>query len=171
MESIRIIIEKYNLGDLASIFGLIITIFGFIITLIKVRQSKNAAVLAQAISLKLREDLQRTDTVIEFSSAITLMDEIKRLHRQKAWEILPERYTSLRKSLISIKSSSDKLSIEQMKKLQSAIQNLKSIEEQVDSAIINKKELDNIDKLNKIIALQSDNLTEVLNEIRNNIGK
>ncbi|QQS36833.1 MAG: hypothetical protein IPM56_02415 [Ignavibacteriales bacterium] len=170
MESLKILLEKYSLGDLASIFGLIITIIGFVITFIKVRQSKNAAELAQVISLKLREDLQRTDTVIEFSAAIISMDEIKRLHRQRAWEILPERYTSLRKSLISIKSSNDKLSIEQMRKLQSAIQNLKSIEEQVDFAIIHKKEPDNVDKLNKIIALQADKLTEVLIEIRNKIG-
>ena len=171
MNNLKIILERYSLGDIASILGLLITIIGFIITFIKVRQSKNAAELAQEISLKLRDDLQRTDTVIEFSSAITSMDEIKRLHRKGAWEILPERYTALRKSLITIKSNNDNLSNEQMQKIQSAIQNLKSIEEQVDTAIIRKKEPENVDKLNKIIALQTDKLTEVLIEIRNKIGK
>ena len=167
-------IHKYiignGIGDYASIMALFITIVGFVLTFIKVLQSKKIAEQSKEIAEKIRTDIMRTDTVIEFSNAISTMDEIKRLHRKNAWEILPERYSVLRKTLISIKTSSKDLSDNQIKILQSAIQNFKNIEEQVEIALLQNKIPDNIDKLNKIISLQSDKLQETLIEIKNKIG-
>jgi hypothetical protein len=73
--------------------------------------------------------------VAEISTAIAAMEEIRRLHRDAAWPVLPDRYNALRKSLISIRRSGIDLSEEQQTLLQAAIKFLADIERRVDGAL------------------------------------
>lgn len=82
---------------------------GFVITIIGVWKSKSAAQHAREAAVGVRADMRRTDTVSELSAAITAMDEIKWLQRKAAWEILPDRYSSLRKALISVRTANASL--------------------------------------------------------------
>lgn len=159
-----------NLGDISSVFGVIITIVGFVFTLINVLRSKNAAIEAQRLTSKVREDIYKFDIISSIASAISTMEEIRRLHRQSAWEILPDRYSSIKRSLITIKKSEVELSKDHEKSIQGAITNFSSIEKQIESALFLKKAPDNIDKLNSLISKQIDILQEIFEEIRNRIG-
>ena len=92
-------IVRNNLGDLASLAGVIIAVVGFGLTLKNVYRSKAAATRAEEAAKETRDSIRLFDTVSEFAEAISTMDEIKRLHRQSAWVILPDRYATLRKLL------------------------------------------------------------------------
>ena len=90
-------ITENHVGDLASIAGIFITIIGFCVTLWNVWRSRSAAERAEMAANEARRMIRSYETVAEFSSAITLMEEIKRLHRSRQLDMLPDRYSALRK--------------------------------------------------------------------------
>ena len=117
-------IVRHNLGDLASVAGVIIVIVGFGFTLMNVYRSKAAATRAEEAAKETRESIRLFDTVSDFANSISTMDEIKRLHRESAWAILPDRYASLRKLLVTLRSANPGLSENHATTIQRAIQNL-----------------------------------------------
>ena len=157
-------------ADIASILGVLIGIIGFALVIVNVRRSKSAAEQAQQAVIDVRKDIQRVDTVANFSAAMTAMAEIKRLHRQSAWTILPDRYSALRASLISIKVSNPALPDHQSSALQGAIQNLRGIEEIVEKALASNETPENIPRLNRTVTRDLDSLQEILVEIQSQIG-
>ncbi|WP_133510490.1 hypothetical protein [Candidatus Thiosymbion oneisti] len=92
-------------GDWASAIGLIVTLIGFGLTLVGVWRSKSAAEKAKQAVIDVQRDIRKIDTVAELSAAISAMNEIKALQRKAAWEILPDRYSTLRKALITVRSA------------------------------------------------------------------
>ena len=171
LEQITQYIVDNNLGDWASVLGVFIAVIGFFITIYKVLRLKSAAVIVQNAVEKVREDVLRVETVAEFSAALSVMDEIKRLHRQQAWQILPDRYSHLRKSLITIKTSYSELEEDQKIALQSAISIFSGIEKQVEDALAKNLNSLDVPKLNRLISKQIDSLQEVLIEIQDKIGR
>lgn len=171
MDKIINLVVNNHLGDLASIIGVIITIIGFFVTIFNVLRSKSAATQAEQTALKIREDIKRIDIVAEISAAKGAIDEIKRLQRQEAWNILPDRYSALRTLLISIKSSNPDLPDKYKRALQNAIQHSKGIEEQIDGKIDESLKPSDTARLNAIISSQADALQEILAEIKNKIGR
>lgn len=160
-----------TVGDWASVVGVVIAVIGFIITIWGVWRSKNAAQEAKTAADKVRADMLRANTVGEFASALSEMEEVKTLHRQSLWALLPQHYSALRKSLILIKGSNPDLSDEQRAVLQGAIQYLASIERQVEKSTAGGGQPLNVPKLNALVSSQIDKLHEVLVEIRNRIGR
>lgn len=171
MEGITRFLAENNIGDVASILGVIIAIIGFAVIIINVWRSKKTVQQATQTILKVREDMLRANTVAEFSSALTSMEELKKLHRQKAWELLPERYSALRKSLISIRGANPNLRDIHKAALQSAIQHFSGLEKQVEESLTTNGEPPNVAKINSIVSRQINRLQEVLVEIRNEIGR
>src|SRR3954451_18288780 len=96
-------LADYRIGDLASIAGVAISIIGFIITVVNVRRSKSAAERAEAAANEARLLVRSYETVADFSAAIAIMDEIKRLHRTGQLDMLLDRYAALRKVLIGVR--------------------------------------------------------------------
>src|ERR1035441_1033775 len=88
----------------AENWGSIATVLGFVVTIWTLVRTKTAAVAARQAAEATKAQLSRVDTMTEFSSAIAIMDEIKRLHRVRAWELLPDRYSILRRLLASIQT-------------------------------------------------------------------
>lgn len=165
------ILETYHLGDFASIAGLIVTIIGFFITIINVIKSKNAATLAEETVRSVRSDLRLYQTVNGFSSALVTMDEIKRLHRQKEWILLPERYNNLRKSLISIRCENPVLSENDQKEIQAAITQFSGLEKLIDEHLSSDKTASiDIPKINSRVSKQIDRIQELLIKLNNKVG-
>ena len=121
-----------HVGELASIAGLIVTIVGFLYTLRNVKKSRMAAQDAKAAAEGVRQDMGRFDAVAELASAVTSIDEIKRHHRNAAWRILPDRYSALRKTLVSIRKSCTDLTKENQMALQRVITHLSNMEDQME---------------------------------------
>jgi hypothetical protein len=164
-------ISDNGLGDLASIAGLFLTLIGFTFTLYGLNKSRSAAESASTAAREAKDAILRTETISNFSSTVTAMEEVKRLHRAEAWEIMPDRYSFLRKSLISILSNNGTLSNEHKTLIQGAIVQFRELEGSVESYLSNKKASPNSARLNKIVTAQIDKLDEVLNKIKLESGQ
>ena len=160
-------IGKNKVGDIASILGLMLAIGGFIVTIIKINSSKSQINFTSQAVKAVEEQIRSMNNFSDFATAISTIDEIKRLHRVGAWQILPERYSSLRKLIISLKVSSNDLTDDQRSDLQSAIGVLSDLESKVEKGI-RKNELQTLNTitLNKVMSDQVDKLHEMLVDIK-----
>lgn len=158
-----------GIGDVASIAGVIISIIGFVITIIATIRSKDAASRAEAASEAVRKNIRFLDSVVDFSTVIAQLEEIKRLHRQHAWSILLDRYATLRKVLISLRGQLVTLTSEQHAVIQSAITNLSQIEQRVERDLAAKLEI-NVAKVNLTISADIDKLTLLLGRLKSDQG-
>jgi hypothetical protein len=125
-------LDQTRAGDLASLAGVLIALVGFAITIWNVRASKAAALRAEGAANKARGAIRLLDAVTDVSAAIKELEEIRRLHRGGAWPVLPDRYHTLRKSLISIRRLSPGLSNEQRTIIQAALRDLAVMENKVE---------------------------------------
>lgn len=158
-----------QVGSWASIIGASIGFIGFVITIIIVWKTKSAAQLTEKVVSDVRKDIRRIDTVSECSTAIAVMESILNLNRSHQWISLLEKYISLKKTLISIESNPD-LNDDHKVVLLNAVQTFTGIEGQVERAVENNTEPDDIPNLNATVAEQIGELQRVLAEIRNLIG-
>lgn len=147
-------------ADVADLAGLIITLIGFGLTLWGLRRARLAVERA-------RESIQKFNVAANFSAAISGMEEIKRLHRQAAWPILPDRYSDLRRILISIKENFNNFSDEEKSVITSSIQQLTNMEAAVESALQNNKPPPQVTRLNRILSDHIGAAQELLERLRN----
>jgi hypothetical protein len=167
-------LSKNYVADFANYLGILLTIIGFAITIHDVRKSKKSIDAAKSeIGIqvnKVREDIRRIDTVSDLTTAIAMMDEIRVLQRDCQWQILPDRYSSLRKLIISIKKTYPQLSDNQKVILQEALQHITDIDLKIEKSMIKNNAPSDIPTINRILSQQKDNVYEMLIELRNNIG-
>lgn len=148
-------------------WGNFLTIIGFIVTILTLLRTKAAAVAARQAAELTKLQVSRIDTLGEFASAIAIMDEIKRLHRAQAWELVPDRYSMLRRMLTSIQTLNPDLTDEQRTILGGAILQFRTMENQVEKArAANEFEDLNLARFNRIVTQQLDELDKVMLSIR-----
>ena len=164
-------VVKHRINEYSDLLGLLITIVGFGFTIFGVWRSKKIAKEALIVAKKVRDDLRKIEIVAEFSTAIVSMEEIKRLHRKADFQSLPERYSSLRRSLITIRSEVSALSDEDSSLIQNAISNFAGFERKIEKYIAKGQEA-KVDfvKMNQIVSLTIDQVHEVLVKIKLEIG-
>lgn len=155
-------------GTWADISGFLIAIFGFAATLVGVHKSKNAAVAAQQAAQATRDSIRLLETIVDFSTAIAVLEDIKRAHRETGMSsTLPERYAAIRKQLIVLKSSGAKLSDVQLAVIQNAVANLSTMEDHLEKALANKSGFP-VAKFNSLISRDVDKLVDVLTVLKTN---
>jgi hypothetical protein len=158
-------IVENHVGDLAGIAGVIISIVGFTVTVVGVMRSRTAAERAESASRETRDSIRLLEAVVDFAAAISILEEIKRLHRKAEWSLLPDRYAHIRKLLITLKATNIDLNDSQKTIIQSALANLYSIEAAVERALANPAQL-KAARFNALITTDVDNLLTVLNELK-----
>jgi hypothetical protein len=152
----------------ADVSGFLIAIFGFAATLWNVSRSKTAALKAQEAAQAARDSIRRFDTIVDFSTAIAVLEDIKRAHRDMGMSpVLPERYASIRKQLIVLRAASADLSDDHRSVIQDAIANLSAMEAHVDKAITSKSEL-SVAKFNSLLSRDIDKLVDILTGLKAN---
>jgi hypothetical protein len=104
------------------------------------------------------------------NDVIRVLEDIRRLHRLQAWAALPDRYTSLKRDLIGIRTRTPSFTPAQRSTLQAAIQQLSNIETQVEN-VIGGSDAPNVPRMNQIIARQIDRLVEILVELQEGIER
>src|SRR5712691_311026 len=153
-------------GNLASIIGFCLTIIGFAIAIFGIWRSKTAAEQARLAAISARDSLIRYGAIADLSSAIATMGEIKRHQRQSAWAVLPDRYSELRRCLVTIKASDIQLTDHQHQTLQLAIETFANLEKRVERAALATGAPPNPAKLNDIVSGQIDEVHAVLLSIQ-----
>ena len=142
--------------DLASVVG-------FLITIVIIWMTKAASEAARDAAQSTKDQMASLETVMDLSSAMTAMEEIKRLHRAHAWAILPDRYTLLRKYLVSVQATRRDLTDSQKGSLGAAIAQFRRMEEEVERAQRNQEQdLVDVVRLNSIVSSQLDALQGLL---------
>ena len=159
-----------HLGDVASVIALVVSFVGFAFSLLGIWKSKTAAERAEMAASNVRKAISQFDRVAAISAAITSMEEVKRLHRVIAWNILPDRDAEGRKSLISVRSSNPQLPQGCLAAIQGAIQHFTEIENEVEKALASGRKEPSQAKLNEIVSLQIDKLIAVQETLRGIIG-
>lgn len=170
MATLNQLLAEYRIGDYAGILGLIISVVGFFITIKTSLNTREAAAQASAAVNSMRDDLRKGDTVADFSSALATMDEIKRMHRSGSLHLLPDRYSQLRRFLVSIRSSNPLLSEPDQQAIQGAISQFSSLERSVEKAL-EEKGVVSAAKMNSLVSKQSEAIQELLVRIKSEINK
>jgi hypothetical protein len=171
MEELVKLLNTDESSALINVGGIIISLIGFGATIWTLLKTKNAADEARKAVTRVREDMRNIKTVTDFSQSIAIMDEIRRLHREGSWQILPDRYSILKGLLISIRSTNPSLPDKHKVALQNAIQHFTNIESQIERSLESGNSPTNIAKLNTIVSKQMDALREALVEIQATVGE
>jgi len=69
-------------------------------------RSRKAAEVAKEAAQKAVGSIRTFEAVVDLSSIIGMLEEIKRSQRSSQWALLPDRYASLRKTLIGLRQIS-----------------------------------------------------------------
>jgi hypothetical protein len=163
-------IVSYNLGDYASVLGVLISILGFGVTVYKVWRSNATALQVKLAVQNLQRDLQRMDVISKMAEASRRLSEIKRLQRENFWSGLPVLYEDLRAKLIDVRDNAE-LTDEQTEILRGVIYQTSIMETSIESALKHESstKLDSV-KYNQVLSKKIDELQAVFNQIRNQIG-
>lgn len=153
-------------GSIASIAGALIGVVGFSLTLMNVARTRSAAARAENSAQQVLRRVQLYDLLSDITQAISLVEELKRIHRLQDWKVTLERYAELKKVLIAIRDTSVDLTEEQQSQLQGAITNLSDIEDQVERALEKGTSVKQVHRINGIMTKQAENLYELLIQIR-----
>jgi hypothetical protein len=157
-------LTDFRVGDLASVAGVAISVVGFVITVWNVRRSKSAAERAEAAANEARLLMRSYQSVAEFSAAITIMEEIKRLHRTGQLDVLLDRYAALRKILIGARKLSPSSDDTMDNQIQSAITTLATMEDLVEKCR-SEGITPNFVRLNRLLSRDIDTLQALLVEM------
>jgi hypothetical protein len=155
-------IHDGNWGDLASVLGVLISVVGFAITIIGVTRSKTAAKLTAEAVADVREKLSLQGAAVDLTTLTSDIEEIKLLQRFGYWDAMPIRYAAVRKKLFALKGIGPTLTRSQKSSIQGVIEQLRGIEEIVESALLSKRPPSDVAALNKLASKQGDKLTAVL---------
>jgi hypothetical protein len=159
------ILVLHHVGDLASVAAVCLSVVGFSFTIYGVFKSKSAAQRAEQAARSTRDSISLLDTVVDFAAAISILEEVKRLHRSGQWSVLPDRYASLRKILVTLRASSPKLSHNQRSAIQNALANLYALEGLVERSLGDPSGLKPA-KFNAVISRDVDELIAALAELK-----
>jgi hypothetical protein len=164
-------IATYRINEYSDFLGLIVTVVGFALTLWNVWKSRSIATQALLVANKVRDDLRKVEIVAEFSTAVAAMEEIKRLHRKGEIDALPERYSALRRSLITMRDATILLSNEDQTLLQGAISQFAGFERKIEKALVSDSTA-KIDfaKMNRVVSTLVDEIHAVVVRMKTAIG-
>jgi hypothetical protein len=152
----------------ANFLGLFLSIVGIFTTIIKVREAKK--VTEDSVN-KVREDFKRYDTISDLSTAISLIDEIKRLQRQSDYSILLDKYSLLFKLVVLIKTNHPNLNENQQTILQSSMMQIKKNENAIEKGLAKGLDTIDISRLNNSLTKTLGILFEFLASLRSEIGE
>ena len=115
---------------MASLAGLALTIW-------EVLRAKKAAEQARDVAQQVKERIAHLDTVAAVSAAITTLEEIKILHRTRAWDRVLTQYSNLRRHFVTIEAG---LTRAQRDQVGSAFSQFRIIEEEVGQAMADQRQ-------------------------------
>ncbi len=142
-------------GSVASIAGLIIAVLGFIITLYKIFK-------IQKVAEATRKQIRRLDIGMELEMISGMFNELRAMLRQepKNWEMINDRFSTIRKKLILIKERHPDLTKSEKQVIQGKIQHISNIEK-VIGAGFGSMQFPSSSKLNNAIIEISNELEEL----------
>ena len=127
-----------DLGTKLSIADISLTVIGFGLSVFASFKAKSAAEAAESASKATTAKILKADLHGDLATVLQLIDELKRLQRTKAIELLAERYSSLRSRVVAIRESTLMSSEEDLSAIQDVVVRLTALEKMIvqDPAIL-----------------------------------
>ena len=91
-----------NWGDIATFFGILISLGGFIWAIIEASGARSASVAAKAAASEAKDQIGRHLQAVDLQRAIGLIERIKTLHDTSRWQASREHYQTLRAMLSDV---------------------------------------------------------------------
>ena len=151
-----------NIGDLASVAGLAISIVGFAVTLWNVARSRSAAERAEEAANQARSRFRLFDTIGALTEAMAMMTQIQQLHRERAWGRAIASYPVVARLLREVGGMSPDLTRPELSALQDAHPDMLSIERRVDGFIQSGQEPDGFGQFNRLLSRHIRNIHNTL---------
>lgn len=151
--------------DAISIFGTVITVLGFSITIWQVVLAKSAAQAAEVASANALDAVRRFDLVVEFSGLVAVLEEVRRLQRDRVWSALPERYSQARRLLVSARQVAKDLTDDQRERIQQAVVNFRDMEMLLQKANGDEQKIPR-DKMNLRLLEDIDEIVAIFQTLR-----
>jgi hypothetical protein len=144
-------------GDLASLVGFGLTIWAIF-------KAKGAAEQARDAARQVRDRISSLDTVAALAAAVTTLEELKGLHRIRAWDLVLVRYSALRRHLVTIEAG---LAGARRGQITKALSQFRIIEAEVEGAMASRQQ-NQIDspRFNQIVSAQIDALEKLMIAIK-----
>jgi len=162
-----------QINDTVAVVSILVTIGGFVVTILKLRKSQRAAEAAKDAAMRTQKNMEYVSAITDFAAAIEILDEIKRFHRNRVTQPLPDRYSALRKILNTARAGRGELGtgLTDAHKaiVQDALVNLAKAEEAVDRAVASNHAPDFV-RLNRILTRDLDQLQEILVYLKSQAG-
>ena len=128
-----------NWGSFVGVLSLVITIIGFFIAIRRATQARSAATAAKEVSAETRVAISRVLTGVDLDRTIVLVEQLKSLQSADNWEVSLKFYQPLRAMLAEISGRYPEPSAEVRSALQTAIGQVKIMEESVARALIGNR--------------------------------
>lgn len=160
---------KY-LEEYLSLSGIALTIVGFLITIYAAFKAKNAAEAAKASAEAAVGKMLKIEIISEIAGALQLIDELKRLHRSNAIEVIPDRYSGLRAKLIAIRECDLLCSDRDQTSIQDVITRVSALERALD---LDKRYLEKATQLaraNGSLSICTDVVISIKERVRHQVG-
>lgn len=119
-------------SDWLSIVGLLLTVTGFGVTIVAAMRARSAAEAARDAAQAAASTVKKLDLIGEIATTIQLVEELKRLHRSKAVELLADRYGGIRAKLISMREQKVVSEADSQVRIQDVIARISSLERAYD---------------------------------------
>jgi hypothetical protein len=159
-----------QIADVFSVIGLPLALLGLRFAYREAKLAKTASEAATIAVQKFREDLSLSNSVADFTKALSITDEIKRLIRNTTFAPLPDRLSEMRHILIAIRASDIGLTEVEQTTFQRAIMNFRRLEGRVDNIIASAQIPPNVSSLTQPICGDVDQLHEILTHLKSKIG-
>jgi hypothetical protein len=163
-------IVSRHLGDWASVLGFLVGVAGFGFTIWQLVRTRKAADAARNAAVRLRAEITRTNAVADLASVVSTLQEIKRLHRREAWEVVLDRYSSAREQIVDVRSARENLSSQDRSTLQSAMTTIAELERDVEANLEDSGRTVNVIRLNARVSILVENIQSILSRTKKQVG-
>ncbi|MGB6119264.1 MAG: hypothetical protein WBF87_13705 [Mesorhizobium sp.] len=151
--------------DIISVLGTLVTLLGFAVTIWQVRLAATAAKAAEQAAANALDGVRRFDLIVEFSGLVAVLEEVRRLQRDRVWKSLPERYSQARRLLVSARQIAKDLTDEQRERIQQAVVNFRDMEILLQKAGGDEQRIPR-DKMNQRLLEDIDEIIAIFQSLR-----
>lgn len=148
--------------DVISLVSAVLTLAGLLLAIYEARRARKASLNAQEAAQAARDASLRSAAVIDLSSTIKALGEIKSLHRAAAIDVLPPRYEALRHSIAALRQRKAFDDPKIQKTMQSLVSKLAGVEKILDQGVTLDEFKIQVPRLNALITKSMDEMQALM---------
>ena len=140
-----------NWGNFVGVLGVMVSAVGLWYAFKAHRAARSAKQAAEKASTETRRTVSRSRRSVDTGRAIALINRLKVLHRNRDWGYALELYQELRSTLSDIHASMPDDLAETRDAVADAIHKIREIEDEVNRALYENREPNDVPELNVIL--------------------